>query len=315
MAAGRLIVGDEEINGDAINTINLVIGGKERVIVVSGFDFETKVMAVTDQRVLIADKNDGIILNLHHDNISVMRRDGRTLIIRVKNGAELRHRFGKDQTAQELVNVASRQRSASGRATTGPSSQTSRATADGENQQTAQTRPNNEQHPHIAERVAFWEEQDRINQELIPRVIQQNEVLTGHIKNHENLQATALKMVRETVEESESRINQQLRAAQEERQITEQHLRQATEERQAAEEMLRQSSEDRLAQAAQLEAIAEERKQHQKELDSASAEREEMKEQHAGEVAVLKSHGRRMTVIAGVAVTLAAAAIVLSVLL
>ena len=171
------------------------------------------------------------------------------------------------------------------------------------------------QQPHIAERVAFWEEQDRINQELIPRVIQQHGVLAGHIKNHENLQTVAVKMVRETVEETESRINQQLQAAQEERQIAERHLQQATEERQAAEEQLRQALEERQVQAAQLEAIAEERNQHQKELEAAAAEREEIKEQHAGEVTVLKGHSMRMTVIAGVAVTLAAAAIVLSVLL
>ena len=194
---------------------------------------------------------------------------------------------------------------------------------------TTQAKPESEQQPHIAERVAFWEEQDRINQELIPRVIQQSEVLTGHIKNHENLQATAVKMVRDAVEESESRISQQLRAAQEERQLAEENLRQATEERRAAEAYLQQAAaerqtaeaqlqlatEERQAQAAQWEAIAEERRQHQKELEAAAAEREEMKEQHTGEVAGLKGYSRRMTVIAGVAVTLAAAAIVLSVLL
>ncbi len=39
----------------------------------------------------------------------------------------------------------------------------------------------------IADRVRFWEEQDKINQELIPRVIRQHELLTGHIADHENL--------------------------------------------------------------------------------------------------------------------------------
>ena len=41
----------------------------------------------------------------------------------------------------------------------------------------------------ISERVRFWEEQDRINQELIPRVIRQHELLTEHIGEHENLPA------------------------------------------------------------------------------------------------------------------------------
>ena len=42
--------------------------------------------------------------------------------------------------------------------------------------------------PNIAEKVRFWEEQDRINQELIPRVIRQNELLSQHIAEHDNLQ-------------------------------------------------------------------------------------------------------------------------------
>lgn len=39
--------------------------------------------------------------------------------------------------------------------------------------------------PNIAERVKFWEEQDRINRELIPRVIKNHELLSRHIKSHE----------------------------------------------------------------------------------------------------------------------------------
>ena len=39
--------------------------------------------------------------------------------------------------------------------------------------------------PKIAERVKFWEEQDRINRELIPRVIKNHELLAKHIESHE----------------------------------------------------------------------------------------------------------------------------------
>ena len=39
----------------------------------------------------------------------------------------------------------------------------------------------------IADRVRFWEEQDKINQELIPRVIRQHELMSAHIADHENL--------------------------------------------------------------------------------------------------------------------------------
>ena len=309
-------VGDEDLNDAAANFLNSRLRNNETPIAVSGFDFETKVIAITDQRVLIADKNDGIILNLPYDQILSINRDGRTLIIRSAFGKEHSHRFGKDQTVQELVEIAYRQKAISERPATRPS-QTGKSSAKGKNgnHQTAQTRPENGQQPHIRERVVFWEEQDRINQELIPRVIQQNEVLAGHIKNHENLQATAIKLVREIVEETESRINQQLQAAQEERQIAEQYLRQATEERQAAEEQLWQATEERQTQAVQWEAIAEERRQHQKELEAAAEEREEMKRQHSQETAGMRRHSRRMTVIATTAVTLGGAAIVLAVLL
>ena len=44
-----------------------------------------------------------------------------------------------------------------------------------------------QQSPDIAEKVRFWEEQDRINQTLIPRVIRQHELLTKHIEEHDNL--------------------------------------------------------------------------------------------------------------------------------
>ena len=40
--------------------------------------------------------------------------------------------------------------------------------------------------PKIAERVKFWQEQDRINRELIPRVIKSHELLTKHIESHED---------------------------------------------------------------------------------------------------------------------------------
>ena len=310
------IIGDEEINEEAEIWINRTLRNGETPAAVSGFDFGLKVIAITSQRLLIAHKEDGIVLNLLYDDIQHIARDGRTLIINTKQALEIRHRFGKDQTVQELVDIAYRQKAISERHSAGTShTGSSSAKGKGGNQQTAQTRPENGRQSHIAERVKFWEEQDRINQELIPRVIKQSEVLTGHIKNHDDLQTAAVKMVREAVEESESRINQQLQAAQEERQIAEQYLRQATEERQAAEEHLRQATEERQTQEAQWETIAEERRQHQKELQAAAEEREEMKRQHSEETAGMRRHSRRMTVIAIAAVTLAGAAVVLAVLL
>ena len=108
-------VGDEDLNDAAANFIDSRLRNNETLIAVSGFDFEKKAIAITDQRVLIADKNDGIILNLPYDQILSINRDGRTLIIRSAFGKEHSHRFGKDQTVQELVEIAYRQKAISER--------------------------------------------------------------------------------------------------------------------------------------------------------------------------------------------------------
>ena len=43
--------------------------------------------------------------------------------------------------------------------------------------------------PSIAEKVRFWAEQDRINQELIPRVLKLHQLFTGHVENHQEASA------------------------------------------------------------------------------------------------------------------------------
>lgn len=40
--------------------------------------------------------------------------------------------------------------------------------------------------PSIADKVRFWEEQDRINKELIPRVLKIHELVRDHIAGHED---------------------------------------------------------------------------------------------------------------------------------
>ena len=46
-----------------------------------------------------------------------------------------------------------------------------------------------EKRPPIAEKVKFWLEQDRINKELIPRVIKVHKTVTNHIEGHEEVSA------------------------------------------------------------------------------------------------------------------------------
>ena len=65
----------------------------------------------------------------------------------------------------------------------------------------------------IGERVRFWEEQDRINQELIPRVIRQHELLTGHIGEHENLSAVVANAVQQSIADAREEQRQICEAA------------------------------------------------------------------------------------------------------
>ena len=58
----------------------------------------------------------------------------------------------------------------------------------------------------IAEKVRFWEEQDKLNQEIIPRLIRQHRLLSEHIKNHESLPDIADRAVRQAL--AESRVEQ-----------------------------------------------------------------------------------------------------------
>ena len=118
-----------------------------------------------------------------------------------------------------------------------------------------QRQPKSLESPNIAERVKFWEEQDKINQELIPRVIRQHELFTSHIADHENLPLIAGNAIGEALAE-------------------------ARQQQQAQHE----------AEMAELRTEAEERhRQHEAELQAAKAEREEQSRQHSNEVPLCKS--------------------------
>ncbi len=75
--------------------------------------------------------------------------------------------------------------------------------------------------PSIGEKVRFWEEQDRINQELIPRVIRQNELLTQHIAEHDNLQQILSDTIQKALSEQAQQYESALDTAQ--KQLNETH--------------------------------------------------------------------------------------------
>ena len=80
----------------------------------------------------------------------------------------------------------------------------------------------NTERPSIGEKVRFWEEQDKINQALIPRVMEMHEVVTDLHKRTSNIssqiaaaEARVLQQVREEISSqiaaAEARVLQQVR--------------------------------------------------------------------------------------------------------
>jgi len=59
--------------------------------------------------------------------------------------------------------------------------------------------------PKIAEKVRFWEEQDRINKELIPRVIKLHELFTQHVEGHQDV-ASAIAVVEARLAKRQKRV-------------------------------------------------------------------------------------------------------------
>lgn len=75
----------------------------------------------------------------------------------------------------------------------------------------------NTDRPNIAEKVRFWEEQDKINQALIPRVIEMHEMVSDLQKRTDNISgqiaAAEARVIQDMKEEVQSQIGQKLRGA------------------------------------------------------------------------------------------------------
>ena len=90
--------------------------------------------------------------------------------------------------------------------------------------------------PGINERVKFWEEQDKINEVLIPRVIRQSGLLAEHVSDHENLQVIAAKAAYEATEATREELHNALEAAQGQKKAVEELLEESRQERQRQQE-------------------------------------------------------------------------------
>ena len=242
------IIGEEELNPQALVAIEERIGSEEIVLAYTGFDWENKVIAVTDQRVIVADGDEEVQFDHVYSDITSVSRQGRTLAIKPKRRRVAEYRMGDEANVAEIEHLINHL----------ISQDLDHTIPSGENHSNSDDMEDL-QLPNIAERVKFWEEQDKINQELIPRVIQQHELLTGHIADHENLPLVVGNAISEALAE--------------------------------AREEQRQQHE---AEVAELRAEADEqRRQHAAELTAAKAEREEQSRQHSDQVTTLQAQLRQ----------------------
>ena len=166
-------------NAEAYQNIVQHLRAGESVDYYLAFDFGgRKVMALTSDRVMVADR-DGSGVFWEYRNIASLPSPShdRAVVIQDTDGDETTYRVGDADVAARVREELRSRVSPYGR--TRPTT----------------SQPNRDGDAGIADRVRFWEEQDKINQELIPRVIRQHELLTQHIGEHDNLPAVVSQAV------------------------------------------------------------------------------------------------------------------------
>lgn len=214
--SGPVKLGNEEPNDDVYQHFaRRVQWATEPIDYYLAFDFGQKIMALTASQVLVIPKN-GVELALSYRNIASVPdpNHDREIVLENRRGTQYTYRVGDSSLARQVRGIIrSRTRSAE------PSSD-----AAGDNPISSQNAPlpsqvqaDNEESVGIAERVRFWEEQDRINRELIPRVVRQHELFVQHISEHENLPEVAGRAISEALnsarEAQQRRFDEALDAA------------------------------------------------------------------------------------------------------
>ena len=215
-------IGDEQLNDEAMRGVHYLKRPTEDLIALSGFAFGTKVIALTGERVLVTKDDGNPEFSRDLKSMQPARRDGRTLVLKISETVDHRFHMGKDEWVTQLVNLINRQRNLvlnmQKPPADGSSPRVHSASGHDGPAGAAEDTSLDDQAVSIAEKVQFWQEQDRINQELIPRVIRQHELLAQHVGNHENLPLIAAQAVSNSLREAREETAALLEAARAERQ-------------------------------------------------------------------------------------------------
>ena len=218
MARQATTLGDEEVNSEALASIQDRVMEGERILFQSGFHWGSKVIALTNLAVIVGDKSEGVVGFFPYEEYQTSRED-RTLIVSSTNEngqpEEIRYKMGNDAIVRELRRHIYRVRRNRISKLSQANGEGTGETVDklGRNSSPATPTTLTREERSIGERVKLWEEQDKINQELIPRVIRQSELLTKHIGEHDNLPEVAGNAISQALAGAREEQRQQYEAA------------------------------------------------------------------------------------------------------
>ena len=105
MQVDYTVVGDDPVNAGVVVLVGSQMLPDEQVVLVSGFDFGKKVVAVTNQRVLVGDEGEGLVLSVRYGDQVKLRRRGRSFVVE-EGITEHRYRMGGEHVVEALLRVA-----------------------------------------------------------------------------------------------------------------------------------------------------------------------------------------------------------------
>lgn len=212
-------MGDENPGEGVLALIqDLLADTGDRILHHTTFDYGMKTMVLTLQGIILTDalepddnEKPGVSYATYGD-IACLEDTGHDREIRIHfhGGHAMTHRMGNAHTVAQLKRVMRSYKNqflsngdpqlwgTDEEALVEESSATSGQSADP---------TTDEEPPPISERVRFWEEQDRINQVLIPRVIRQGELLTRHVAEHDNLPEMIGRVISDALSEQATLYN------------------------------------------------------------------------------------------------------------
>ena len=206
-------LGDEDASDGVLDFVQqLLADTDDRVLHHTTFSFGSKTLALTLQGVILVDIEEADEKGSHgityatYGEIASVDDTGhdREIMLVFHGGNQLTFRMGNAGTVTQLKQLIRSYRSQFN--TNGDPELWGSGEEEQDDTIADDPRPDRDSSdedtpPTIGERVRFWEEQDRINQALIPRVIRQNELLSKHIAEHDDLPELVGRVISEALAE------------------------------------------------------------------------------------------------------------------